>query len=92
VVGDLGAIKRAQQSGLQFGGNGGLASIPLFDMKGIYNDDGGYRYQWTQFATRDGWPKRTAVPITMSCSAPTKAATSKASGRIHDQAPSFLAG
>jgi hypothetical protein len=53
VVGDLGAIKRAQQSGLQFGGNGGLASIPLFDISGIYNDDGGYHYQWFHFATRD---------------------------------------
>ncbi len=53
VVGDSGAIKRAQQSGLQFGGNGGLASIPLFDISGIYNDDGGYHYQWFHFATRD---------------------------------------
>jgi hypothetical protein len=53
VVGDLGAIKRAQQSGLQLGGNGGLASIPLFDISGIYNDDGGYHYQWFHFATRD---------------------------------------
>lgn len=61
MVGDPGAIKRAQQSGLQFGGNGGLASIPLFDMSGTYNADGGYHYQWTHFATRDGWPKRTAA-------------------------------
>ena len=53
AVGDLGAIKRAQQSGLQLGGNGGLASIPLFDISGIYNDDGGYHYQWFHFATRD---------------------------------------
>jgi len=53
VVGDLGAIKRAQQSGLQLGGNGGLASIPLFDISGIYNDDGGYHYQWFHFATRE---------------------------------------
>ena len=41
MVGDLGAIKRAQQSGLQFGGNGELASIPLFAMRGVCNDDGG---------------------------------------------------
>jgi hypothetical protein len=53
VVGDLGAIKRAQQSGLQLGGNGGLASIPLFDISGIYDDDGGYHYQWFHFATRE---------------------------------------
>jgi len=53
VVGDLGAIKRGQQSGLQLGGNGGLASIPVFDISGIYNDDGGYHYQWFHFAMRD---------------------------------------
>ena len=53
VVGDLGAIRRAQQSGLQLGGNGGLASIPVFDISGIYNDDSGYHYQWFHFAMRD---------------------------------------
>ena len=39
VVGDVGAIERAQQSGLFFSGNGGLASTPLMDISGIYNDD-----------------------------------------------------
>jgi hypothetical protein len=53
VVGDLGAIKRAQQSGLQLGGNGGLADIPVFDITGVYNDDAGYHYQWFHFAMRD---------------------------------------
>jgi hypothetical protein len=53
VGGDLGAIKRAQQSGLQLGGNGGLATIPVFDISGIYNDDGGYHYQWFHFAMRE---------------------------------------
>src|SRR5437588_5864468 len=53
VVGDVGAIERAQQSGLFFNGNGGLASIPLMDISGIYNDDGGYHYQWFHFATRE---------------------------------------
>src|SRR5215471_12854187 len=52
-VGDLGAIARIQQGGLQLGGNGGLASIPVFDVSGIYNDDGGYHYQWFHFALRD---------------------------------------
>ncbi len=52
-VGDLGAIRRAYQSGLQLGGGGGLASIPVMDITGIYNDDGGYHYQWFHFATRD---------------------------------------
>jgi hypothetical protein len=53
VVGDVGAIKRAQQGGLQFGGNGGLAEIPLVDITGIYNDDTAYHYQWFHFATRE---------------------------------------
>jgi len=35
------------------GGGGGLASIPVFDISGIYNDDGGYHYQWFHFAMRD---------------------------------------
>jgi uncharacterized tannase-like protein DUF6351/tannase/feruloyl esterase len=53
VAGDPGAIARAQEGGLQLGGNGGLASIPVFDVSGIYNDDGGYHYQWFHFAMRD---------------------------------------
>jgi hypothetical protein len=53
VEGDVRAIKRAQQAGLQLSGGGGLASIPVFDISGIYNDDGGYHYQWFHFAMRD---------------------------------------
>jgi hypothetical protein len=53
TVGDAGSMLRAQQSGLQLGGNGGLASIPVFDITGLYNDAGGYHYQWTHFAQRD---------------------------------------
>lgn len=53
VTGDAGAIQRMQQAGLQLGGNGGLASIPVFDVSGIYNDDGGYHYQWFHFAMRE---------------------------------------
>ncbi len=53
TVGDRGAMRRAQQSGLQLGGNGGLASIPVFDVSGIYNDDAGYHYQWFHFALRE---------------------------------------
>ena len=52
AVGDAGAILRGQQSGLQVGGNGGLASIPVFDF-GAYNDTSGYHYQWFHFAMRD---------------------------------------
>ena len=52
-VGERGAIRRAYQSGLQFVGSGGLASIPLVDIAGIHNDDSGYHYQWFHFATRE---------------------------------------
>jgi hypothetical protein len=52
-VGDAGAIERAYRSGLQLVGGGGLASIPVFDITGIYNDDGGYHYQWFHFALRE---------------------------------------
>lgn len=53
AVGDAGAIYRAYQSGLELGGNGGLAQIPVFDITGVYNDDGGYHYQWFHFALRE---------------------------------------
>jgi hypothetical protein len=52
-VGDPGAIERAYRSGLQTVGNGGLASIPVFDITGIYNEDGAYHYQWFHFALRE---------------------------------------
>ena len=52
-AGDAGALKRAYQSGLELGGGGGLASIPVLDITGIYNDDGGYHYQWFHFALRE---------------------------------------
>jgi hypothetical protein len=52
TVGSVAAIQRAYQSGLQYGGNGGTGSIPVFDVSGIYNDDGGYHYQWFHFANR----------------------------------------
>ena len=52
-VGDRGAIQRAHQSGLQFVGNGGLASIPVVSVTGRYNEDGGYHYLWFHFALRE---------------------------------------
>ena len=52
-----GAIRRAYQSGLELSGGGGLASIPVFDISGIYNDDGGYHYQWFHFALRERMSK-----------------------------------
>jgi hypothetical protein len=51
-VGDAGALARAYQSGLELSGGGGLASIPVFDLTGVYNEDGGYHYQWFHFAMR----------------------------------------
>jgi hypothetical protein len=53
IIGDPGAILRTQQSGLQTGGNGGLATIPVFDVSGIYNEDAAYHYQWFHFALRE---------------------------------------
>jgi len=53
VVGDLGAIRRAYQSGITLGGGGGLASIPVFDTSLIFDDDQGYHYQWFHFAARE---------------------------------------
>jgi hypothetical protein len=52
-VGNAGAIKRLYQSGIQMSGAGGLASIPIMDVSGIYNDDGGYHYQVFHFAARE---------------------------------------
>lgn len=52
-AGDVGAIERSYRSGLQIVGGGGLASIPVFDITGIYNDDSGYHYQWFHFALRE---------------------------------------
>jgi hypothetical protein len=56
-VGDPGAMDRAQKSGLQIGGNGGLASIPVFDVTGIYNEDAAYHYQWFHFSLRERMAK-----------------------------------
>jgi hypothetical protein len=53
TTGDPGAIKRAYQAGLQLGGNGGLASIPVFDLSNFYDEDNFYHYQWFHFAARE---------------------------------------
>jgi hypothetical protein len=55
-IGDPGAIRRAEAFGLALGGNGGLASIPVFDTDAglyLYDEDGGYHYQWYHFAVRE---------------------------------------
>lgn len=52
TTGDAGAMKRYYESGVQMSGGGGLASIPIMDVSGIYNDDGGYHYQVFHFAAR----------------------------------------
>jgi hypothetical protein len=51
-VGNLGAIKRLYQSGIDMSGAGGLASIPIMDVTGLYADDGEYHYQVFHFAAR----------------------------------------
>ncbi len=53
TTGDVGATRRAFQSGLQFSGSAGAGLIPVFDISGIYNEDAAYHYQWFHFATRD---------------------------------------
>ncbi len=53
TVGDAGAIKRVYQAGLQLGGGGGLASIPVFDLSAFYDEDNYYHYQWFHFAARE---------------------------------------
>jgi hypothetical protein len=51
-IGDAGAIKRAYQTGLTLGANGGLTSIPIFD-NATSNETGGYHYGWFHFAVRE---------------------------------------
>jgi hypothetical protein len=53
VAGDLFAIRRAYDSGLQLSSAGGLKDIPIFDITGVMNEDGGYHYQWFHFAQRE---------------------------------------
>ncbi len=52
--GDLQAVRRTYESGLQLYGGAGLASIPVFDLSGLVGvtDSRGYHYQWFHFATR----------------------------------------
>ncbi len=83
TVGDIGAIKRAYQSGLNLGGGGGMASIPVFDFTGIYSEDTtNYHLQWEHFATRerlreangdaDNHVMWRAVPATIRLDAPAR--------------------
>jgi hypothetical protein len=52
-VGDTGAVRRSYQSGITLGGGGGLASIPVFDVSGLFDEDQLYHYQWFHFAVRE---------------------------------------
>jgi hypothetical protein len=52
-AGDAGAIKRAYQSGLNMNGNGGLASIPVFDISAIFDEANFYHYQVFHFTARE---------------------------------------
>jgi hypothetical protein len=51
--GDEQAIRRAYESGLQLTSTGGLKSIPILDITGAMNEDGGYHYQWYHFSQRE---------------------------------------
>ena len=53
TTGNPGAIRRAYQSGVALGGGGGLASIPVFDTSGLFDDDQLYHYQHHHFAVRE---------------------------------------
>jgi hypothetical protein len=79
-------IKRTYQSGLSLGGNGGLASIPVFDITGLYDDDQFYHYQWFHFAVRERMLQtngdtrnhvmwRAGTPITEALGTPTPLGT-----------------
>jgi hypothetical protein len=50
---DATTVKRSYQSGMLLGGSGGLTAIPVFDLTGMYDEDGGYHYQWFHFAVRE---------------------------------------
>jgi hypothetical protein len=52
-IGDIGAIRRAYQSGVTLGAGGGLAAIPVFDISGLFDEDQLYHYQWFHFAVRE---------------------------------------
>jgi hypothetical protein len=52
TAGDLNAIKRAYQAGLNLGANGGLTAIPILD-NATSNETGGYHYGWFHFALRE---------------------------------------
>lgn len=53
AVGDVGAIRRAQQGGLSLGTGGGVSAIPVFDTSGLFDEDMIYHYQWYHFAVRE---------------------------------------
>jgi len=59
VAGDIHAIARAYESGLQQSSAGGLKAIPVLDITGTMNEDGGYHYQWYHFAQRERLRKAT---------------------------------
>jgi hypothetical protein len=52
TVGNAGAIRRAYESGVNTGGNGGLSAAAIIDF-GSYNEMAGYHYQWHHFAVRE---------------------------------------
>uniref|UniRef100_UPI00356A29A2 DUF6351 family protein n=1 Tax=Hydrogenophaga sp. TaxID=1904254 RepID=UPI00356A29A2 len=53
AVADTETIRRTHQGGLNLNGNAGLASIPVFDISSLYDEDNFYHYQWYHFAVRE---------------------------------------
>jgi hypothetical protein len=51
-------LKRSYQSGISLSGGGGLASIPVFDLSHLYDEDELYHYQWFHFAVRERMKNR----------------------------------
>ncbi len=83
TVGDIGAIKRAYESGLNLAGGGGMSSIPVFDFTGIYSETTtNYHLQWEHFATRERMKEANgntanhvmwrAIPATVRLDAPAR--------------------
>ncbi|MEQ1728704.1 MAG: DUF6351 family protein [Vicinamibacterales bacterium] len=52
TAGNADAIRRAYQSGLMLGANGGLRWMPIFD-NATSNESGGYHYGWFHYALRE---------------------------------------
>lgn len=46
-------LRRTYRSGISLSGGGGLATIPVFDLSHLYDENQLYHYQWFHFAVRE---------------------------------------